>query len=425
MPAALADSDRRPSTASPGEPLIEFDEAALRNALVRAAGRQLATVADSSTQTIGEQLGAVRRGIADFDEILSGMADVQDNVRAIDVEVASVLSESRSNARELQQVRERMSALEQHVAAIDRLVRTVSRIADQTHLLALNATIEATRAGNAGRGFAVVAGEVKELAGTTKAANQEICETLDRIAAAVRTLSSGVGRSAASMEQAVAAVENARDRAAIVSHETLRFGGRLSESRNSFRALDRMSGFVENEVREIRAIGATFAYLLELMALRDRDDSAIDPLERLLPVVDASDFYDPRRFARTEPEYVLQPNDILISATDCRGMITFANNCFYRVAEYDAGELVGRPHNTIRHPDMPRTAFADLWTTIQAGKLWQGYVANRSKSGRRYWVKANVFPCYDDGRITGYISIRTQPEPTIVSRAIEAYRHVP
>ena len=263
------------------------------------------------------------------------------------------------------------------------------------------------------------------MARTTKAADRAIGEALDRIAAAVRTLSSGVGRSAASMEQAVSAVENARDRAAIVSHETLRFGGRLSESRNSFRALDRMSGFVENEVREIRAIGSTFGYLLELMALRDREDSAVDPLARLLPVVEASDFYDPRRFARTEPENVLQPNDILISATDCRGMITFANNCFYRVAEYDPGELVGRPHNTIRHPDMPRTAFADLWTTIQAGKLWQGYVANRSKSGRRYWVKADVFPCYDDGRITGYLSIRTKPEAAIVGRAIEAYRHVP
>ena len=111
MKALLESSPRRPSTAAPGEPLIEFDEVALRNALVRAAGRQLASVAESSTQTIGEQLDAVRRGIADFDEILSGMHQMQDNVRAIDVEVATVLNESRSNARELQQVRERMSAL--------------------------------------------------------------------------------------------------------------------------------------------------------------------------------------------------------------------------------------------------------------------------------------------------------------------------
>jgi hypothetical protein len=79
----------------------------------------------------------------------------------------------------------------------------------------------------------------------------------------------------------------------------------------------------------------------------------------------------------------------------------------------------------IRHPDMPRSAFADLWAVIKSGKLWQGYVANRSKTGRIYWVKANVFPCYERGQIVGYISIRTKPDPTAVRKAIEAYRLVP
>lgn len=123
---------------------------------------------------------------------------------------------------------------------------------------------------------------------------------------------------------------------------------------------------------------------------------------------------------------MLRRDDILISATDTRGRITFANNCFYRIAEYNAGELVGQPHNTIRHPDKPKAAFVDLWAVIKAGKmLAQGYVVNRSKSGRRYWVRASVFPCFEKGRIIGYISIRTKPEPDMIEKAIEPYRMVP
>lgn len=94
------------------------------------------------------------------------------------------------------------------------------------------------------------------------------------------------------------------------------------------------------------------------------------------------------------------------------------------VAEYQPGELVGKPHNVIRHPDMPKTAFADLWAVIKTGKLWQGYVANHSRTGRRYWVKANVFACFENGKTVGYISIRTKPEPVLVKKAIEAYRLV-
>jgi len=79
----------------------------------------------------------------------------------------------------------------------------------------------------------------------------------------------------------------------------------------------------------------------------------------------------------------------------------------------------------IRHPDMPKTAFADLWAVIQAGKTWQGYVKNRSQHGRGYWVKANVFPCFENGKIVGYISIRTKPNRARINQAIEAYRRVP
>lgn len=414
----------KPAKASVGTELVEFNEEALRGVLIRAAGEELSCVAASASQTIGGQLQAIHQSIADFQVAFASLQTVQANAERIDGCVDQVLRQSQLSSRELDQVSQRMSVLKGHFSTIDRLLETVNDIADQTNVLALNARIEAARAGESGRGFAVVAGEVKDLATTTKTANQEIRETLDRIVHAVGALSTSVEQSVANMRQSMTAVELARDSAASIRVETASFGEQLGRSLEMFHRLDGSSTVVENEVREISTIGKTFTRLLDLMRISSGACEATNPLLRLTPVVAASSFRAPERFSRAEDEYRLQPHDILISATDAKGVITFANNRFYEIAQYQPGELVGRPHNVIRHPDMPKTAFADLWNVIKAGKLWQGYVCNRSKSGRRYWVKANVFPCYENGAIVGYISIRTQPEPEMIVRAIEAYRMV-
>lgn len=405
--------------------LVDFEEDALRNTLFQAAGDKLSMVAESSALTVNDQIKAIRQSVSDFDAILDRMQLVQTNVQQIDTNVATVVKEAVGSSEELERVNERMHVLEEHFTAIDGLVKTVNDIADQTHLLSLNATIEAARAGEAGRGFAVVANEVKELSNTTKTANQEIRDTLDRIAEAVKALSTSVEQSVQKMQQSIAAVEVTRESASTIGEETSRFGQQLRQSLENFYQLDESSKCVENETKEINTIGKTFSYLVEMMAMQGVASNSINPLERLLPVVKQSTFKAPERFKKSVPEYVLKPDDILISATDTRGVITFANNCFYEIAEYQPGELVGEPHNVIRHPDMPKTAFADLWAVIKTGKLWQGYVANRSRTGRRYWVKANVFPCFENGKIIGYISIRTKPEPEMVKKATEAYRLVP
>ncbi|MEZ6070725.1 MAG: methyl-accepting chemotaxis protein [Pirellulales bacterium] len=406
-------------------PIVDFEDGAMRNVLFRAAGTKLSMVVESSATTIHRQVAAVRQTISEFDSIIERMAIVESNVGQMDATIGVVVNEAIGSSQELEQVSERMQVLEGQFAAIDGLVRTVNEIADQTHLLSLNATIEAARAGEAGRGFAVVANEVKELAVTTKMANQEIRATLDRISEAVSTLSQSVDQSVEKMQQSISAVEMAKTSASNIGVESARFRQQLRCSRKSFADLDESSGVLENEVEEISTIGETFSYLLELTEMSGATCVPIDPLDRIKPVVESSAFSAEWRFARPENEYVLRPNDILISATDTRGKITFANNRFYEIAEYVPGELVGRPHNVIRHPDMPKTAFADLWSVIKAGKQWQGYVANRSKNGRLYWVKANVFPCFKQAQIVGYISVRTKPDTSAIKRAIEAYRRIP
>ncbi|MGO4331910.1 methyl-accepting chemotaxis protein [Cupriavidus sp. M-11] len=123
----------------------------------------------------------------------------------------------------------------------------------------------------------------------------------------------------------------------------------------------------------------------------------------------------------TNREYKLSPDDYLISRTDLKGRITFANRAFIEVSGFAAEDLLGAAHNLVRHPDMPPEAFADLWQTIQAGRSWVGIVKNRRKDGDFYWVNATVTPTVIDGQLVGYTSVRATPQREQVEAAEAAY----
>lgn len=121
-------------------------------------------------------------------------------------------------------------------------------------------------------------------------------------------------------------------------------------------------------------------------------------------------------------ERVLNDDIYLISETDDKGRILFANDAFCEIAGYRVEELIGKPHNIVRHPDMPRAAFKDLWETIQSNKEWTGFVKNRTKDGRGYyWVYATVFPLMRSGKRT-YISIRKKPTEDEITASEALYR---
>ncbi|HID36357.1 MAG TPA: PAS domain-containing protein [Ghiorsea sp.] len=124
-------------------------------------------------------------------------------------------------------------------------------------------------------------------------------------------------------------------------------------------------------------------------------------------------------------EHRMKPDDILVSKTDLKGKLTYANEAFCKISGMTEEELIGQPHNVVRHPDMPPEAFADLWATVKAGKPWTGYVKNRSADGGFYWVKACVAPEFDDGgRSIGYISVRTCPTKSEISKIEALYADV-
>ncbi len=121
-------------------------------------------------------------------------------------------------------------------------------------------------------------------------------------------------------------------------------------------------------------------------------------------------------------ETLLQEDSFLVSETDAKGRIIFANEEFCQVAEYDLDELMGKPHNLVRHKDMPRAAFKDLWETVQSGKVWHGYVKNATKSGGYYWVFATVYPFKNEAGEQCYLSCRRKPAREKVEEMIALYK---
>lgn len=126
----------------------------------------------------------------------------------------------------------------------------------------------------------------------------------------------------------------------------------------------------------------------------------------------------------TQRECPLENGDRLISTTNLKGVITDCNDAFVRISGFSRDELLGQPHNIVRHPDMPPAAYQDLWAALKRGKPWLGLVKNRCKNGDHYYVEAHVTPIFDGSNIVGYQSVRSRPERDVVARAERLYPRV-
>ena len=124
----------------------------------------------------------------------------------------------------------------------------------------------------------------------------------------------------------------------------------------------------------------------------------------------------------TQREVPFPADTYLVSRTDLKGMITYANDAFVEISGFSREELIGQSHNIVRHPDMPEAAFRDLWNTVKSGLPWRGQVKNRCKNGDYYWVDAFVVPLKKNGQITGYQSVRTPASREKRATAEAAYR---
>lgn len=122
-------------------------------------------------------------------------------------------------------------------------------------------------------------------------------------------------------------------------------------------------------------------------------------------------------------EEVLFDGRSLISETDLKGNITFVNRKFVEMTGYSKEEAVGEPHSMLRHPDMPKAAFKQMWSVIKENKTWEGYVKNLRKDGKYYWVIVTIVPKKDeDGKTIGYIASRKMPDRQILKTVEQQYK---
>ncbi len=121
-------------------------------------------------------------------------------------------------------------------------------------------------------------------------------------------------------------------------------------------------------------------------------------------------------------EITLDKDTMIVSETDEKGIMIYANEDFCKIAGYTKDELIGQPHNYVRHNDMPKAAFADMWETIQNGKIWKGIVKNKTKDGGFYWVNATAFPSRTANGKKRYVSVRVKPTPNEIEKAEALYK---
>jgi len=124
----------------------------------------------------------------------------------------------------------------------------------------------------------------------------------------------------------------------------------------------------------------------------------------------------------SQREYDVPGGETLLSATDTQSHIQYANAAFIRTSGFTVDELLGQPHNLVRHPHMPVEAFADMWRSLKAGRSWTALVKNRRKNGDHYWVRANAAPMRRNGQVVGYLSVRTKPARAEIDAAEALYR---
>lgn len=121
-------------------------------------------------------------------------------------------------------------------------------------------------------------------------------------------------------------------------------------------------------------------------------------------------------------EIKLNKKTMIVSETNEKGLITYANNDFCAIAGFSKEELIGKPHSIVRHQDMPKAAFEDLWKTVKAGKIWNGIVKNRTKNGGFYWVNATAYPSKTRNGEIRYISVRVKPTKEEIEKAEKLYK---
>ncbi len=123
-------------------------------------------------------------------------------------------------------------------------------------------------------------------------------------------------------------------------------------------------------------------------------------------------------------EIKLGKETMIVSETSSKGNIIYVNKDFCKISGFSKDELIGESHNIVRHKDMPKAAFKEMWQTIEKGKTWSGIVKNRCKNNDYYWIRATVYPVTKKNGKQRYISVRVQASEEEIANAIKLYKNM-
>lgn len=160
---------------------------------------------------------------------------------------------------------------------------------------------------------------------------------------------------------------------------------------------------------------------------KENPDLSKSQLKKLYPFAEKSNFYRPERFSQLEKNKIIHEDQTLIALTDSRGVLVYANDDFLDAAAMVRTTLLeaDADFKIIRHPDMPKSVYLDLWATITTGQLWSGIICNQSQDGFSYWHSTNIFPIIKDGIITHFMAVYKPAPEHLINEAILLYRKLP
>ncbi|MFN4336267.1 MAG: methyl-accepting chemotaxis protein [Candidatus Nitrosocaldus sp.] len=293
--------------------------------------------------------------------------------------------------------------------AINNIAKFIDKVADRTNLLALNAAIEAARAGEAGRGFAVVAEEVRALAMDTSKNASEIARMIANISTLFNELSKSI------------------DESVDVLNSTIR---KVTDILNALQSIAEGVKSIDENIRQIAASSQEVVASSEeltttaeqLKSSTDTNMKHADDIGRSLKDM-MSTIHNIKittgRLKQIMDVFSCMADSSIVSMTDLEGDINYVNKKFLDVSRYSKDELYGQNHRILKSGFHDDIVFKDMWETISNGGTFIGYVRNRAKDGSIYWVKAVIKPTYSNGRIDGYVAVRTPVTELMVSLGVE------
>ena len=309
----------------------------------------------------------------------------------------TIVSESATDVKELAK----------ELVKVDNMTGFITQIAEQTNLLALNAAIEAARAGDVGRGFAVVADEVRRLAENSKKGAEDISELItslkDSSNKTTESIEKGNHLVTESYEMVTNILKSIKDIATSINEV-------VSQVQEISAATEQVSSGTEEATaagEEILSVSQTnLKSFEEIVVAKDNEARILD---------------DANVAAKTLAEITdVLDTSTIISITDNDGMISYMNEFFLDVARFPSEELMGQSHRMLKSGWHDSGLFDALWKTISGGKMFQGYVRNKTKDGTIYWVKTSISPTFDENNnIKSYVGVRTPITELMVLTGIE------